>query len=377
MRRGASNRSRKSQAGPWLPMAALALLPALAQAQATFGQDTLEPASLTQEMLMRPWRLQAQSVWPALPVTPGFTPRGFAWTNRAGWSFSLDVQDARHDPSLISAAFRLPVLGSSTGAGGGNGNLLSGGLYKSFGPWTVRVNLKQQSSAQYGSFQQPGLSLHWEPEGGPVLAGVRLSRSSRSPGFYTTANQLAGNGQVGTERSQQMEFFIANAQASAWRTRLSVFQAYYRDMLDLDGALPPSLISRARVYTRGMEASISRRFAGGSQVYLHAAHLSSYDPDSGVDLRYRPQQQATGGFGLPLAGALQLHASLTWYGKRLDSSNNTQTGGAAEAGLMLAWKSGRRQAFLALDDITNRRADGLPDGWGSGRRLRVGWQSPF
>src|SRR5689334_13365570 len=127
MRRGASNRGRKSQARRWLPMAVLTLLPTLAQAQAQaiFGVNTLEPASLTQEMLMRPWRLQAQAAWPALPVTPGFTPRGFTWTNRGGWSFSLDVQDARHDPSLVSAAFRLPVLGSSTG-GGGNGNLFSG-----------------------------------------------------------------------------------------------------------------------------------------------------------------------------------------------------------------------------------------------------------
>lgn len=373
MRWGPYRQNRKSQIRPWLPMAALIVLPTLAQAQVEQNLDSLEPHSLTQDMLMRPWHLQAQAAWPALPVAPKSTPRSFAWSSRAGWNFSLEVQDAKHDPSLAAAAFRLPLLGSA----GTDGNLLKGGLYKSFGPWTVKVNLKQQNSMQYGSFQQPGISLQWQPASGPVTAGMKVTRTSRSPSFYAAGNQLAGNGQAGLERSQQFEFFVANAQPSPWRTRLAVFQAYYRDMLDLDGALPPSLISRARVYTRGLEASVSRRFIGGSQVYLHAAQLSSYDPDAGVELRYRPQQQATTGLSLPLVGALHMHASLTWYGKRLDFSNNTETGGAAEAGLMLSWKSGRRQAFLALDDIANRRADGLPDGWGSGRRLRVGWQSPF
>jgi hypothetical protein len=147
--------------------------------------------------------------------------------------------------------------------------------------------------------------------------------------------------------------------------------------MDLDGNLPPSLVNRAQVYTRGLEASISRRFENGSQVYFHAARLNSYSPDTGVDLRYRPQQQATGGFALPLAGPLHLHASLTWYGKRLDSSTNTETGGAAEAGMMLSWKTRERQAFVAIDNITDRKVDDLPDGWGSGRRLRLGMQTRF
>lgn len=349
----------------------MVLLPQLAQAQA---RPTLEPTSLSQEMLFRPWQSQAQMAWPSLPVANPTTPRSFAWSGRAGWSFSLEVQDARQDPALTAAALRLPLLGSG---GKSDGKLLSGGLNKSFGPWAVQLNVRQQNSVQYGSFQQPGLGLTWHPETGPVMAGVKITRSTRSPSFYTTGNPMAGNGLTGTERSQQMEFFVANAQASPWRTRLSVFAAYYRDMLDLDGNLPPSLINRAQVYTRGMEASISRRFASGSQVYFHAAHLNSYDPDSGVNLRYRPQQQATGGFAMPLTGPLHLHASLTWYGKRMDSATNTETGGAAETGLMLSWKTRQRQAFIALDNIANRKVDDLPDGWGSGRRLRLGLQSRF
>jgi hypothetical protein len=376
MDRLACRHSEKSPTRSWWPLFALCMLPALAQAQArTSHVDTLEPVSLAQDMLLRPWHLQTQAAWPALPLASGSAPRSFAWTSRAGWSFSLELQDAKHDPSLAPAAAGLPLLGSTVVNGGGN--LLSGGLYKSFGPWQVRVNLKQQSSAQYGSYQQPGLSLHWQPERGPVMAGVKITRSSRSPSFYTAGNPMAGNGLTGTERSQQFEFFVANAQPSRWRTRLTMFAAYYRDMLDLDGNLPPSLVNRAQVYTRGMEASISRRFEGGSQVYFHAARLNSYDPDSGIDLRYRPQQQATGGVALPLVGPLHLHASLTWYGRRLDSRTNAETGGAAEAGMMLSWNTRGRQAFLALDNITDRKVDDLPDGWGSGRRVRLGVKSLF
>ena len=345
-------------------------------AQAEPGRYTLQPESLAEDMFSRPWHSQARMDFPALErQEPAARPaRHIAWGTPRGWQFSLELRPPRQIGYTPGAA---PPGMSGSQPGATMGQLLSGGMQRSFGDWTVKLNMKQQHSLQYGSFRKPAISLLWQPEGTPMVAGLALSRTT-STGFYSAGNPLGGNAQASPEKRQQAELYFTNADRSRWRTRLSLFQAYYRDMMDFDGGPPPSLINRARVYMRGMEGSLSHRWDNGSQAYLHLATIASHDPDTGVELRFRPQRQATGGFSMPVAGPLHLHASLTWFGQRVDSTGvSTSTGGSTEAGLMLSWKTKTDQAFLAIDNLTGRRSEELIEGTATGRRVRLGWRLNF
>ncbi|MDB5798509.1 MAG: hypothetical protein JWP36_2411 [Paucimonas sp.] len=368
-----------------------------AQSARSSGEFTLQPENLRDSMVYQRWQLApGQSAsWARPMLLPNSmapldfpatrsagSARSFGARNGADWHFSMEVrptvepgaQMAATGPGMPNSA-SLPLLG---GVQSGSGNIFSGGLRKSFGSWSVLANVKQQESAAYGSFRKPALSILYRPEEGGALAGLSLSRSSRTPGFYASGHPFGGNNQAGAEKSEQAELFFANDERSPWRMRLTVFQAYYRDMMDFDGGPPPSLVNRARVYVRGVETSISRRWASGTQAYLHAASMASYDPDSGFDMRYRPRQQATGGFALPLAGPLKMHASLSWFGRRYDTAGSAEAVGSyMEAGMMLSWKTRKTQTFVAVDNLFDRRAEEYPQGFDNGRRLRLGWQSSF
>lgn len=375
MRYRCDTTTEQNQASPLLK-GALALLVLLASGSslAEDGRVSLQSGSLADNMLRHPWLAQMQSLWPASQPAER-RPERFAPLGR-GWQFSFELQDAvPYDTTRQqSPAYRLPMLGGESSTG----KLLSGGVRKAFGEWTLRLNVKQQDSMEYGSFRKPALSASWQPEHSGVLAGINLSRTSRTPGFWSTGNPYANSGPGSSEKSRQAEIFVANAGNSPWRARLSLFQAYYRDMMDFDGGPPPSLVNRARVYMRGVEASLARRWTNGAQAYLHLASMASYDSDSGIDLRYRPHEQATSGFSVPLAGPLHLHASLTWYGRRIDAIDGTASAGSyAETGMMLSWKTAGNQAFFAIDNLTDRRANDLLPGWANGRRLRLGWQGRF
>ena len=313
-----------------------------------------------------PWQT---STSPGTGATRGRQSIGAA--NLDDWQFSMAWDSpARAAPSTP----QLPLLGGVAQ----RGTLLAGGLRKSFGAWQVRLGVQQQESMQTGSVRKPAITVLYRPQASGALAGLSLSRASRTPGFFAAGHPYDGRAGAGAEKSQQAELFFANADSSPWRAKLTFFQAYYRDMMDFEQGPPPSLVNRARVYMRGVETSVSRRWRSGAQAYLHAASIDSYDPDSGFDLRYRPRQQATGGFSMPWWGPLHVHASLTWFGPRTDITGvGDELGGSSEAGLMLSWKTRATQAFITVDNLMDRRAEDFQQGWASGRRIRVGWQSRF
>ncbi|WP_151447678.1 TonB-dependent receptor domain-containing protein [Lacisediminimonas profundi] len=369
----------------WLPTWLPACLPAFLAtlflaspvlAAAAGDAFTLQPQTLREDML-RPWLRQSQRLaWPAAGKPP--PGQAFGWSNTAGWQFQVELKDQPPAPYPSAPAIAgLPLLGDNENR---PGSLLAGRADKSFGPWTVRLGLKQQQSAEFGSLRKPAISVVYRPQESGPLAGLSMSRASRSPGFYAMGHPYGGNAEAGPEKSQQAELFFANGEHAHWRTRMTLFQAYYRDMMDFDGGPPPSLVNRARVYMRGVETSVSRRWPSGATAYLHAASIASYDPDSGLDLRFRPRQQATGGFAMPLYGPLHVHASLTWFGRRYDTAGAGAAaglGGYAETGVMLSWKTRSTQAFLAVDNLFDRKSEEFPDGWGAGRRLRLGLKTPF
>ncbi len=169
--------------------------------------------------------------------------------------------------------------------------------------------------------------------------------------------------------------FYAYAGPSPWRGRLTAFRAEFRDLVDFDPGPPPQLVNRARILSTGLELNLAYHWPSGMRAYFDGTAMSVRDPDGGPPLRYRPRRQGSAGLEAPLAANLRLQASVTYVGRRFDSSiptGDAWLGGYGFASLSLTWQAAQWRLFAAVDNLFGTDAKetiGTPVGR---RRARIG-----
>lgn len=255
------------------------------------------------------------------------------------------------------------------------------------GDWTV------QGGARY---ERP---THGENNGGgeatthPMLSlqrslgddrgqwGASIARSSKLPSFYALGHPLVGNALLEPERALHREIYYANAADAAWPTRITLFSARYRNLVDFDAGPPPQLVNRARIEADGLEWRSGHRFGNDWRLQLDGTWMRVRDPDGGATLRHRPRLQAGAQLGLPIGEGRELSLMVRHLGRRFDSSIPTGDrwlGASTVLDLALRQRWGPVQYVLALDNATDARAEESIGSEMPGRRLRLSlqWAAP-
>jgi vitamin B12 transporter len=255
-------------------------------------------------------------------------------------------------------------------------NNLVGEARKSFGPWSVQLGVRHEYTSEQGSMQHPGLGVQYQANEDSSRAGLTVSSASKLPSFYALGHPLVGNPDLKPEHSEQVELYLASSEKKPWKTRISLFKARYRDLVDFDAGPPPKLVNRASIESEGIEFSARRTWTTGLSFFTQGTIMNVRDPEGGPPLRLRPRRQASAGVEVLLAPQWRLQTGLTYIGRRFDSSIPTgevSLGGYSQLDLALTWGDIRRwQAFAALDNALDRKGEetiGTPT---MERRLRIG-----
>src|SRR5690606_25237534 len=228
------------------------------------------------------------------------------------------------------------------------------------GAWAAQAGLRHERRRDAGTdadhATQPMLSLQRHVGTSGAHWGTSLSRSSRPPSFYALGHPLVGNPALRLERAEHRELYYATATDVAWPSRITVFSARYRDLVDFDGGPPPQLVNRARIEADGLEWRSVRRFENDWRLGLDGAWMRVRDPVGGVVLRHRPRLQAGLDLALPLGTQSGLSLRLHHLGRRFDSSIPTGDrwlSPATTLDLALRRQWAAATLLLALDDVTN------------------------
>lgn len=292
----------------------------------------------------------------------------------AGWELLLGVEHQSERGALdstvflgrrVPASFRIHRITDS----------LVGDASKSFGPWQVQMGLRHERTPGFASQWHPAFGVQYRQDEDSARFGADVSSASKLPSFYALAHPLVGNPRLRPERSRQTELYYENARSSPWQTRVTLFRADYRDLVDFDAGPPPRLVNRASIRGTGVEWRIGREWHPGLQTYAQGTLMKIVDPQGGPPLRYRPRKQAGIGIEAPLARQWRLQSSLTWIGRRFDSSMPTGDvwlGGYMEANASLTWSGSGWQAFAAVDNAFDRKAEETVGNRIPGRRVRAG-----
>jgi outer membrane cobalamin receptor len=213
----------------------------------------------------------------------------------AGW-FGTGVlhQDerGRYDGLVDFGAFQMPTsfaMERSTDAAFAE-------LRWRFGAWTAQGGLRQERRRDTGggsaSATQPMLSLQRRAGSAGAHWGASVAHSSKPPSFYALGHPLVGNPGLQPERAENRELYYATADRTAWPSRITLFEARYRDLVDFDGGPPPQLVNRARIETTGVEWRTAHDFGSDWRLGLDGAWMRVRDPLGDVRLRFRPYLQA-------------------------------------------------------------------------------------
>jgi outer membrane cobalamin receptor len=259
------------------------------------------------------------------------------------------------------------------------------------GDWTVQGGLRHERthdegrddglSSDGGSATHPMLSLQHALGDGRGQWGVSLSRSSKAPSFYALGHPLVGNPGLRPERALHRELYYANDAASAWSTRITLFGARYRDLVDFDAGPPPQLVNRARIEADGLEWRGGHRFGNDWRLQLDGTWMRVRDPNGGVELRHRPRVQFGAQLAVPLGERRELSLMLRHLGRRFDSSIPTgdrwlRAATTLDFGLRQQW--GPAQLLLAVDNLADARGEEAIGIETPGRRIRLSlqWATP-
>jgi vitamin B12 transporter len=255
------------------------------------------------------------------------------------------------------------------------------------GDWTVQGGARYErpthgkNSGGGEATLHPMLSLQRSLGDGRGQWGASIARSSKLPSFYALGHPLVGNALLAPERVLHRELYYANAADAAWPTRITLFSARYRNLVDFDAGPPPQLVNRARIEADGLEWRSGHRFGNDWRLQLDGTWMRVRDPDGGATLRQRPRLQTGVQLGLPIGEGRELSLMVRHLGRRFDSSIPTGDrwlGASTVLDLALRQRWGPVQYVLALDNAANARAE---DSIGSdmpGRRLRLSlqWAAP-
>ena len=255
------------------------------------------------------------------------------------------------------------------------------------GDWTVQGGARYERPADGKNNSggeastHPMLSLQRSLGEGRGQWGASIARSSKLPSFYALGHPLVGNALLAPERALHRELYYANAADAAWPTRITLFSARYRNLVDFDAGPPPQLVNRARIEADGLEWRSGHRFDNDWRVQLDGTWMRVRDPDGGAPLRHRPRLQVGAQLGVPIGEARELSLMVRHLSRRFDSSIPTGDrwlGASTVLDLALRQRRGPLQYVLALDNVADARAEETIGSGMPGRRLRLSlqWAAP-
>ena len=189
-----------------------------------------------------------------------------------------------------------------------------------YGAWTLQGGFRHEMPDQGGASTQPKLSLRYAFGEGRGHWGVSVSRASKLPSFYALGHPLIGDPLLRTERSTQHEIYYASSGKSSWPTRITLFSARYKDLVDFDPGPPPRLVNRARIDAEGLEWGTRHLMANGWRLQLEGVFMNVRDPNGVAALRFRPHTQWSAQLVVPWGERRELSLLLNHLGRRLDSS---------------------------------------------------------
>lgn len=254
------------------------------------------------------------------------------------------------------------------------------------GNWTAQGGVRHERRSDSGNGQggrdsrgnsHPMLSLRYAPAGDRGQWGASLARASKAPSFFALAHPLVGNPNLRVEVATQHELYYASAADATWPTRVTVFRARYRDLVDFEAGPPPRLVNRARIEADGIEWRCGRALGETAWLQFDGAWMRVRDPDGGVQLRHRPRLQLGAQVSLPLAGDSSVDLAVRHLGTRNDSSIATgdrQLAAVTTIDLGLRRQFGPMQALLAVDNLGDTRREQVLGTPVPGRRLRLALQ---
>ncbi len=247
--------------------------------------------------------------------------------------------------------------------------------------WSLQGGLRFEHPDGGDDSLHPMLSLQHRMGDGGSHFGASIARSEKRPSFYALGHPLVGNPELAPERSLQRELYYANADDSAWPTRITWFSARYQDLIDFDAGPPPQLVNRARIHADGLEWRSSGSLWRDWRLQLDGSWMRVRDPQGVVELRHRPRLQASAALVVPFKEDRQLWLSLRHLGGRLDSSIPTgdrRLSSATTLDLSLRQSFRTVQLVLGLDNALDTRVDETIGTPMEGRRLRLAieWSPP-
>ncbi|WP_395792685.1 TonB-dependent receptor plug domain-containing protein [Aquimonas sp.] len=239
----------------------------------------------------------------------------------------------------------------------------------------------EHSSTGRDSATHPMLSLQHLLPGERGHWGASLAQSSKAPSFYALGHPLVGNPALRSERARHRELYYASAADAVWPSRLTLFSARYRDLIDFDSGPPPQLVNRERIEADGLEWRSERRLPQDWRLQLDGSWMRVRNPADGSALRYRPRLQAGAGLRIPLRAERELILGLRHLGRRFDSSIPTGDRWLDASTLVdvgLRQQLGAFELLLAVDNLANAREEEAIGVLMPGRRLRLSlqWQTP-
>ena len=246
---------------------------------------------------------------------------------------------------------------------------------RSAGRWHLHAGLRYEHTEGEDAFLHPALGVQFQANEASGRVGAALSSSSKLPSFYALAHPLVGNPDLEPERSRQVEVYYATPAASPWKSRVTLFRAHYRDLIDFDPGPPPRLVNRASIRSSGVELSASRRWHPRLLTYGQATRMNLDQPAGDPPLRFRPRLHGHVGAELRLDEKWRTHADLSYLGRRADSAIPTGEvwlGGRTLLSLSVARQAANWEAFVALDNALDKESEEAIGTPLPGRRVRVG-----
>ncbi|TFV98638.1 TonB-dependent receptor [Oxalobacteraceae bacterium OM1] len=246
---------------------------------------------------------------------------------------------------------------------------------KSFGDFSVQAGLRHERAAGEETLNHPSVSAQYQLPGSGVRVGGALSSASKLPSFYALGDPLVGNPNLRSERSRQAEVYVDAGDAWAWKGRLTLFQANFKDLVDFDPGPPPRLVNRASIRSRGVELNVNRSWREGMSVYAQGTLLNIRQPEGDPPLRFRPRHQMSAGVELPVAPRWRVNTAVSYVGRRFDSSiptGDVELGGYTVFNVGATWAVPHWKVFVAVDNLLDHRADEAIGTPVVERRLRVG-----
>lgn len=286
----------------------------------------------------------------------------------------LEREDAASDSALLlGPEVRIPgdyaMRRTSAGAFAG----IAGHAGSFVGDLALRFDAAERHAAQFN----PRASLSYQPMSATWRARSSIGRGYKLPSFYGLASPpaIGGNPDLRPETSAGVDLGV-DLKRGPVTSSLTLFQSRYDDLIDFDFSLM-HLVNRARVRSRGIEASLAWALFSSLTFSANATHIQASDKTSDEPILHQP--------------AWSIHATVNWsptpnvrlgfdarsvsrsFDRQIPVPERDHVSGHAVVGGGFSWKPAPLWRIEArCDNLTNTRYETLIGFPGPRRALRVG-----